>query len=440
MKVYDIIGIGIGPFNLGLAALLDGKPINAVFFDKKESFAWHPGLMMNWTTLQVPFLADLVTMTDPTNRFTFLNYLREKGRLYKFYFKENFFIPRQEYSDYCLWVAKNCKSCNFDSEVVNIEYDNTNEEENWVVTIKNSNGKISKSLSKNIVLGLGSKPYLPPFISSENVHHSSEYLAVKEQALDKDHITIVGSGQSAGEIFLDLMQSKKISTYISWVTRSKGFFPMEYSKLGLEHFSPEYIDYFYNLPSDKKSDLVAEQDLLYKGISAETISDIYDVLYEQDLNKKSNAELISNSSLIKVDYYDTCLSCNFYHNYEEKYFTIKTDKIIAATGYKSDVNPCLKNIEGFITRDGLGNLDISRDYRLITKNTNLNLFVQNAEMLSHGVGTPDLGLGSHRSAIIANILLQEDVYELSSKNIFSDFGVPSKYINSVDNYKKCANK
>lgn len=439
MKVYDVIGVGIGPFNLGLAALLDGKPIDAIFFDKKESFVWHPGLMMNWTTLQVPFLADLVTMSDPTNRFTFLNYLRETGRLYKFYFKENFFIPRKEYSDYCLWVATNCKSCNFDSEIVNIEHEKTGKQEYWAVTMKKSNGKISKILSKNIVLGIGSKPYLPPFVLSENVHHSSEYLDIKDQALNKEHITIVGSGQSAGEIFLDLMQSKKSSTHISWVTRSKGFFPMEYSKLGLEHFSPDYIDYFYSLPSDKKIDLVAEQDLLYKGISAETISDIYDALYEQDLNKQNNAELISNSRLIKVNDDDTDLSCNFYHNYEEKDFVIKTDKVIAATGYKSDFNPCLKNIENFITRDDLGNLNISRDYRLITKNTSLNLFVQNAEMLSHGVGTPDLGLGSHRSATIANILLQEDIYELLSKNVFSDFGVPNKYINTVDNYKNCVN-
>ncbi len=27
---------------------------------------------------------------------------------------------------------------------------------------------------------------------------------------------------------------------LDWLTRSEGFFPMEYSKLGLQHFTPEY--------------------------------------------------------------------------------------------------------------------------------------------------------------------------------------------------------
>jgi L-lysine 6-monooxygenase (NADPH-requiring) len=36
--------------------------------------------------IQVPFLADLVTLADPTSPYTFLNYLHEQGRLYRFYF------------------------------------------------------------------------------------------------------------------------------------------------------------------------------------------------------------------------------------------------------------------------------------------------------------------------------------------------------------------
>ncbi|MGX9893546.1 SidA/IucD/PvdA family monooxygenase [Francisella orientalis] len=42
MKIYDIIGIGIGPFNLGLAALLNDKPINCLFFDKKRKLLLAP--------------------------------------------------------------------------------------------------------------------------------------------------------------------------------------------------------------------------------------------------------------------------------------------------------------------------------------------------------------------------------------------------------------
>ena len=42
------------------------------------------------------------------------------------------------------------------------------------------------------------------------------------------------------------------------------------------------------------------------------------------------------------------------------------------------------------------------------------IYVQNQEMHSHGVGTPDLGLGAFRAATIANQLLGYQLYELDS--------------------------
>lgn len=52
----DIAGVGIGPFNLGLAALLDRHPeLSGVFLDRKPAFSWHQGLLLPGTTLQVPF-------------------------------------------------------------------------------------------------------------------------------------------------------------------------------------------------------------------------------------------------------------------------------------------------------------------------------------------------------------------------------------------------
>ena len=71
MTVHDVIGVGLGPFNLGLAALLEPQAdVDAVFFDDKPEFAWHPGLMLPDAEIQVPFLADLVTLADPTSART----------------------------------------------------------------------------------------------------------------------------------------------------------------------------------------------------------------------------------------------------------------------------------------------------------------------------------------------------------------------------------
>ena len=100
-----MIGVGLGPFNLGLAALLEKTDVDAVFFDDKPEFAWHPGLMLPGAEIQVPFLADLVTLADPTSPYSFLNYLHSQGRLYRFYFHERFHVLREEYEAYCRWVA-----------------------------------------------------------------------------------------------------------------------------------------------------------------------------------------------------------------------------------------------------------------------------------------------------------------------------------------------
>lgn len=81
--------------------------------------------------------------------------------------------------------------------------------------------------------------------------HSAEYLKRKPGGFKGKRVAVVGSGQSAAEVFYDLVGEDE-AEHVSWLTRSKGFFPMEYSNLGLEYFSPDYIDFFYQLPQWKK--------------------------------------------------------------------------------------------------------------------------------------------------------------------------------------------
>ena len=89
--IHDILGVGIGPFGLGLAALSEPlDDVDAIFLDQRPEFRWHPGMMIEGSTIQVPFLADLVTMADPTSPYSFLNFLKERRRLYPFYIRESF--------------------------------------------------------------------------------------------------------------------------------------------------------------------------------------------------------------------------------------------------------------------------------------------------------------------------------------------------------------
>ena len=99
--IYDIIGIGIGPFNLGLAALAEPiKELKCLLIDQNKEFNWHPGLMLDSARLQVPFYADLVTLADPCNKYSYLSFLKAKQRMFRFAIHENNFILRREYNEY----------------------------------------------------------------------------------------------------------------------------------------------------------------------------------------------------------------------------------------------------------------------------------------------------------------------------------------------------
>ncbi len=70
--IFDLIGVGVGPFNLGLAALLDKvTDVNVTFLEANSKFSWHENMLIENAKLQVHYLKDLVSLIDPTNKFLF---------------------------------------------------------------------------------------------------------------------------------------------------------------------------------------------------------------------------------------------------------------------------------------------------------------------------------------------------------------------------------
>ncbi|MFB9325762.1 lysine N(6)-hydroxylase/L-ornithine N(5)-oxygenase family protein [Paenibacillus aurantiacus] len=509
--MYDIVGIGIGPFNLGLAALLDPLPdVKALFLDRKPTFSWHPGMLLDGTTLQVPFLADLVTMADPTNPYSFLNYLKEHGRLYAFYFYERFHIPRREYDAYCRWAAERIASCRFGVEVTQVSAVTEAELEAAgseaarrggsvpvasramvptlaVAGVGNEHGKVADvgiehvgkvagvgnedrrtdtgaSVSgnrsdpdatrelyrietvgsvgqprvyyaRNLALGVGSVPHVgeafEPYLREGSVFHSAQFGDRLEQCRQARSVTVVGSGQSAAEVFLHLLNGQAECGYrLDWLTRSPGFFPMEYSKLGLEHFSPDYTSYFYNLPPARKDEVRSKQHLLYKGISAGTIADIYDRLYELTVDGgRPDIKLLAHVDVQAIEPLagggpGYRLSCR--HTEQDRAFEHETELVILATGYAHPVPGFLEPLRERIRWDAQGRFEVEPDYRLqLNGEGGGRIYIQNGELHSHGVGAPDLGLGAHRSSVIINSLTGRDVYPVRERNVFQQFGVAS---------------
>jgi lysine N6-hydroxylase len=418
MRTYDFAAIGVGPFNLGLAALTeDLAGVDGIFLEQRAEFDWHPGLMIEGVTIQVPFLADLVTMADPTSRFSFLNYLKQAGRLYQFYIRESFYPLRAEYNAYCKWVAGQLGSIRWGTRVRTVTHDG----EAYLVHTAGETVRARK-----LVLGIGTAPRVPAVADQGPYVHSADYLPNKERLQSLDSITVVGSGQSAAEIYHDLLTG--IDTYgyhLSWITRSPRYFPMEYTKLTLEMTSPEYIRYHHGLPMEVRDRLAREQRNLYKGISGDLVDAIYDTLYAKSLTGPVPTTLLTGVELSGVIWDEAAgrYTLALHHAEQGRSFTASTQGLLLATGYAPRVPSFLDPVRDRINWDARGRFDVAVDYSVDTAGN--EIFVQNAEEHTHSLTAPDLGMGPYRNSVILKGLTGREIYPIEDRIAFQQFGAPT---------------
>src|SRR5215470_10116443 len=122
MEGFDVVGVGLGPFNLSLAVLIE--PVSSLrvrFFETQPEFRWHPGLMVPGARLQVSFLKDLVTLVNPTSEYSFLNFLAAERRLYRFLIAYSGTCSRQEFEQYYRWAANQLKSVRWAHRVERVD-------------------------------------------------------------------------------------------------------------------------------------------------------------------------------------------------------------------------------------------------------------------------------------------------------------------------------
>ena len=451
--IHDILGVGIGPFGLGLAALSEPlDDVDAIFLDQRPEFRWHPGMMIEGSTIQVPFLADLVTMADPTSPYSFLNFLKERRRLYPFYIRESFYPLRAEFDEYCRWVAAQLDTLRWNRRVVSVT------REDGVFTalaeVADDSGSIVTTetyRARHLVLGVGTQPVLPPAlrglggeadgagssagagagagggsVAAGPLIHTADYLENREALLESGAITIVGSGQSAAEIYRDLIDdAEDRGVRLDWVTRSPRFFPMEYTKLTLEMTSPEYTDHFRALPDELRERVGREQRTLYKGISADLVDDIHDTLYRLSRGgRELLTNLISEAELetADIDPISGEFLLGFRNTALDKTFTRRSGSVVAATGYKSQVPDFLSPLGDDIHLDSRGRLDVSHHYTINDEGT---IHVLNGEEHTHGVTAPDLGFGPWRASVVLAAVTGREPYPIERTIAFQTFGVPA---------------
>jgi lysine N6-hydroxylase len=293
-----------------------------------------------------------------------------------------------------------------------------------------------RSYARNLVLGVGSAPYVPEPLRSLTastgagapVLHSSDYLDHRERLLAAGHVTVVGSGQSGAEVFLDLLRHRPAGRErLHWLTRSAAFAPMEYSKLGLEHFTPDYSRYFHGLAEPVRDGLVARQWQLHKAVDHDTLAAIHDELYHRTLDGGWPDAVITPGVAVRTAgrVGATRLELHLEQVEQDVRTRLATDAVVLATGYRErPLDGVLASLDPWLRRDTAGRVRVDEQYGLVMDpSVTGTVYVQNAERHSHGVGAPDLGLAAHRSAVIINSLTGEERYRLPRRTAFTTFGL-----------------
>ncbi|ROO26827.1 Alcaligin biosynthesis enzyme [Salinisphaera orenii MK-B5] len=426
MHIHDVAGIGIGPFNLGLAAL--SAPIDdldAVFIDENDHFDWHPGLLLEGATLQTPFMADLVTLADPTSDYSFLNYLKQTGRIYAFYIREQFHMLRAEYNQYCRWVCERLDNLIFGTRVVAVAHDAA--AGCYTLTLADTATGARRELhARALVLGTGPDVHVPACCRElgGRVVHASAFAHERARLQAGESITVVGSGQSAAEVFHALLAEQPRHGYrLDWFTRSPRFFALNYDKLTLEMTSPEYVDYFHGLSEHRRHRLGEDHKSLYKGIDESLINAIYDLMYERDVAGTLDVGLQANVELrdARHDAVRDTIELDFVQHEQGAGFTHRSASLVLATGFAYRVPDYIDGIADRIRWDEQGRFDVSRDYAV--DHANAEIFVQNAEIHTHGFVTPDLGMACYRNACILRALTGVEHYPIERRIAFQQFAV-----------------
>jgi lysine N6-hydroxylase len=419
--------------------------------------------MIDGTTLQVPFLADLVTMADPTSPYSFLAFLKATGRLYPFYIRESFYPLRSEYDAYCRWVAAQLGSLRWRRRAVAVE----EEGDHLLVTLAvlDADGATTgfeQLRTRHVALALGTAPHLPPALAAlagadgagatggadgaaaadgavatdgtraaddtAPVLHSADYLSRKEQLLEAGSVTVVGSGQSAAEVYRDLLaEAAPRGTRVDWVTRSPRFFPMEYTKLTLEMTSPEYTDLHRALDEPARDRLSREQRALHKGISADLIDDIHELLYGLTTGGRSlPSQLLTGTSVTgaRREADGGGIVLDLAHALTGEEAEHRTGAVVAATGYRPRPTDLLAPLGPRIRRDAAGRLDVARDYTVDDRG---RVHVLGTEEHTHGVTAPDLGFGAWRASTVLAAVTGREPYPIERRIAFQTFGLPAAH-------------
>jgi L-ornithine N5-oxygenase len=412
--IYDIVGIGFGPSNLALAIALTEHneqaetPVTAVFLERQQTFGWHRGMLLDDATMQVSFLKDLVTMRNPTSRFSFLCYLRDRGRLVDFVNHKNLFPLRVEFHDYFEWAAAQVDDLvSYDTEAVGVEAIADD-----LFEVTTATGDVYRA--RNLVFATGLRPAVPDGIAlSERVWHNSQFLHRVAELKDPKRCVVVGAGQSAAEAVAYLHREFPGAEICSVFSRY-GYSPADDSSFANRIFDPEAVDHYFEAPEQVKQRLMNyHRNTNYSVVDIDLISQLYRTEYQEKVLGTQRLKMMKMTRLVAVEESSTGARAVIQSLVSGEQEFVDTDLVVLATGY-DEATPVLGSLDDTCARDDAGRLVVGRDYRVQTSLRG-GIYLQGGTEHSHGITSSLLSNVAVRSGeILTSVLTNTPVPVLAT--------------------------
>jgi lysine/ornithine N-monooxygenase len=426
-QVHDVIGIGFGPSNIALAIALQeqreaGHPVDAFFIEKQPEFAWHKDMLLDNSSMQISFLKDLATLRNPTSRFTFINYLHEKSRLQDFINLKTFFPSRQEFSDYFVWAASQFShQCAYGEEVVEILPEKRgNLVPLLLVRTRNRAGLVRDRHARNIVISIGGTANIPAGFSTlqhdPRVFHSSSYLSSIRNNSAAKKIAIIGAGQSAAEIFLD-MHGLPGSPSIDLIMRARSIKPSDDSPFVNQIFDSSFVDDLFPRAAAERAEILREyRHTNYAGPDVDLIEQIYRVFYQQKVVGEARHHLFKRHEIVEVNSDADGIHIDMTDLNTGQQITERYDAVVLATGYQRDQHRALLAPLAPYLRD----LAVDRYYRVKSvPEFKPAIFLQGANEATHGLSDTLLSITAVRTGEIGDALLTAHAHALRPAHLLT---------------------
>lgn len=406
---FDLVGVGVGPSNLSLAALADPvRDLRAVFLEARSQFHWHPGLMDGEALIQTSYLKDLVTPVDPTNRHSFLSFLRETRRLYRFVVANPSRVSRVEFEQYYRWVAQRLPSVRFGAGVESIDL------EGGLFTVRAA-GRTTRA--RAIVLATGLSPSIPAcarsLLDRNDVLHASDYDLVAPAVAGR-RVAVVGGGQTGAELFLRLIRTgRSAPREVVWISSRPGFLPLDDTPFTNELFFPNYVAHFRRMSTGERRRALEQQRLASDGIDSGTLTQIYRRLYALDFLQQPSLgyRLLPAHRLVGLARRPGGLELALEAGGGSP-VRLEADLVVLCTGYAYQRPRYLAPLANRIhwTDDGYV---VNADFSIRWEGPgDRRIYVQNAARHTQGVADPNLSLAAWRSAVIVNSVCGREVYDV----------------------------